>query len=320
MNQPTADRIADLLKAAGPRTAVPDEPAARVRAAVEAHWRGRRTRTARLSWALAASLATAVVGGFAYYSASRPAAGASIASVAAIVGEPALGGRVLAVAQPLSVGATLRTRPGELIALRMADGRGLRVAPESALRLHDVTRVELLAGRVYLDTPPGVRGALELETRFGTVTDLGTQYEAAVREDGAALRIRVREGAVQLDGARHEERLGVGEELTVVADGTASRGRVAPPDAQWEWTSAVAPRFELDGESVDALARWVARERGYALRYDSPATEVLARGATLHGAALDVGPGAALGVVLPATRFIHAIDGQTLLISSRDER
>jgi hypothetical protein len=314
------DRIAELLRAAGPRAAAPPERESRVRAAVEQTWRQRSARRPVARWALAASLAVAALAAALHVGVPRESPAAALATVEVLIGEPHAavpGPHTLAQGMTLSAGATIRTRPGELVALRLADGRQLRLAPDSALRLHEVRRAELMAGRVYLDSPAGTRGSLALDTRFGTLTDVGTQYEAAIREDAAALRVRVREGRVLLGGAREDAALGVGDELTVGADGAATRGRIAPTDPEWDWVSAVAPPFALEGRSVDELARWVAREGGFALRYDSPATEVLARGAILHGGVTRVAPARLLDVVLPATRFEHEVADGTLVVATR---
>jgi ferric-dicitrate binding protein FerR (iron transport regulator) len=174
--------------------------------------------------------------------------------------------------------------------------------------------VELLAGRIYLDTRGAHAGSVEIATRFGTLRDIGTQFE--VLATGTTLRVRTREGAVTLTRAHTGPvQCAVSEELRIDASGRLERGHIAAHGAEWAWAeSLAAPPGGTDLPLEDFLA-WVARETGRELRYDSPETETRVRGVVLHGSTPAIAPVQAMDVALATTDIDYTLllDGAILL-------
>jgi len=147
----------------------------------------------------------------------------------------------------------------------------IRLDGDTRVRLVSPAEVELLEGRLYVDSERAA--PLVVRTAAGTVTDVGTRFEVIVRPDG--LTVALREGRVEVAAGamRLESRAdGVNGELLAFSDGMLTERRGVPTtDPRWRWIAQAQPGFALDGASVDAYLAWAAREGGYTLRYASPA-------------------------------------------------
>ena len=92
-------------------------------------------------------------------------------------------------------GSRLRTQAAGRLALTLAGGESLRLAARTEVMLDAPGRLYVQAGTIYVDSgerPAAAR--IEVVTPAGTARDVGTQFELHV--EGAALRLRVREGLV----------------------------------------------------------------------------------------------------------------------------
>ena len=306
------DAVAKLLRAAGRR---PEPPAAAYEEtlgiATDA-WRrklgaGRRRRRA----ALAAVAAVVVAGVAVVLTTSAPPA--------AVFAPDRIVGRVewsaadadwvaVGVDAPASLpaGSLLRTRADAYAGLRLAGGGSLRVAPDSSVRLAASGEIELVGGRLYVDSGPGDEGqALVIVTPAGRAVEIGTQFEVSYRDD--RYRLRVREGRVRLERPGGDIENRAGEELTIGADGSVGRARVDATAADWRWTLAVAPMPAIDGRPVTVLLEWVSRETGRGLRYATPALREQALKTILHGHVEERDPMDLLDAVLATTDFDYRI-------------
>ena len=162
---------------------------------------------------------------------------------------------------PLMSGTRLRTDSSGRAALRLVSGTALRIAGSSELILGRDARIELLDGRVYLDTH-GVNQGVEIVTRFGTLRDIGTQFEVFATD--TSLRVRTREGAVTLTRAQSDTVLqcGVSEELRIDMSGQVERGRIAAFDPEWTWVETLAEAPRGPELTLRRFLDWVARETG----------------------------------------------------------
>ena len=143
----------------------------------------------------------------------------------------------------------------------VAAGLGYRAAhrgPQSTDPRQEA-RIELLEGRVYLDTH-GVTQGVEIVTRFGTLRDIGTQFEVVATD--TSLRVRTREGAVTLTRGQSDAvlRCEVSEELRIDVSGQVERGRIAAFDPEWTWVESLAeappgPELTCAGFSTGWRAR-----------------------------------------------------------------
>jgi hypothetical protein len=323
------DVIAQLLRSAGRRTDPPAAAYERVLGVATDAWQAKidRRRRSRVALALAASFVIAIASALFVY--TRPPAPASIAGrTDRIIGTVEVratrdGAWVTLGDQPQAVafGSELRTRPGSRAGLVLDGGVSLRLADATDMVLESSSRVQVLSGRVYLDT--GSAEALnrtrpiEVVTPKGVTRDVGTQFEVLYHDD--IYRLRVREGRVllsrrgpgfwppEIDGA-------AGEQLTIDASGTLERTLIAAEDSQWQWIQSVAPAPDIDEQPVTLLLTWVGRETGRVIRFASPDVERRASQTILHGNIRHLAPMEALQVMLATTDFEPAVSDDTILI------
>jgi ferric-dicitrate binding protein FerR (iron transport regulator) len=297
---PVEEELAlNALRRAGPRQPVPPERAARVHAAVRAHWELRlgRRRALRLWVVMPLAAAAVLVVAVLLSQRGRPVAVGAVELVRGRV--TVLAGGVGSAAAPgmeLAAGATVATDGTSRAALRLAGGTSARLDRATRLTLVSAERLDLSAGTVYLDSGGG-RGGVVVACRGVTARDVGTQLE--VRLDGAEIRLRVREGEVELRCGAGTSRVGAGREARVAADGSLAGAAIAAADEAWGWVLDVAPPFALEGQTAAAFLHWVGRETGREVRWTSPAAAALAEATVLHGDLADVQPDQAPAVVLP---------------------
>lgn len=316
------DLVATLIRSAGRRPAPPADAYERTlavaTAALERKLGGRRQRRWRI-FALAASLLSAV--GLALVAGAWLRSGDSVASAVHVVGQahwaPAAGSswRMLTTtSRPLTAGSRLKTAAGGKASLWMADGVSLRLAPGTEIALVGPSHIDLVHGRVYVDSARG--GSLEVATAVAVAHDVGTQFE--VTYVGTSYRLRTREGQVVLRRGSLEASTAAGDELSFVGAGPLQHSRVAADDPQWQWVEELAPVPQIDGRPVRVLLAWVARETGRVVRYANPATEQKAARTTLHGSIRGLAPLDALAVVLATTDLgYELLPDRTILITAR---
>ena len=311
--------IERLIRDAGPRPAPGADRAARVRASVEDAWRAeaRARRLRRWTGAGVAMLAAAAALFLAVQPRSRvappsmPPVPAPIARVAAtqgavtagVAGGPAV---IAAAGQAVAAGSNIRTNATSRATVALTDGGEIRVDTDTVAMLLDARTVQLERGGIYLDSGASTPGSFTVRTTSGTVRDIGTRFE--VRVGGSDLRVRVRDGAVQLERAGRIDRAPTGTELIARADGTVSTRSVDPFAADWAWTTEAAPPFTVENATLEAFLQWAAKEGGWTIEW-SDALRQRARTTILHGTIAGMTPTEALGVVLPtcglSPEFVH---------------
>ncbi len=318
--------VESLLRLAGPREPVPADRMQRLKAGAHAEWHRQVTTRRRrhvMTWSLGGLAAAAAL-----VLALRATVGLDPASPAAVafVLVESLGGNTrlatdadaqrgafLKVGDRLAVGPNRLSLAGGTATLRLPGGAAVWVDRGSALRVTAVDVVVLDGGAVYIDS--GGTTSLEVRTPHGVVRDVGTKFE--VRLTTAALRVRVREGAVQVRRDQQQHDMRPGDEILLDASGAASR-RTIPVDGQdWAWTTGAAAPFELEGRSLREFLDWVANESGWQLTFANAAVEDKARTTTLHGSIQGLSPEQALAAVLPTSGVEHQLEGGVLSIRLR---
>ena len=279
---------AGLLRLASGGADVSAKRMARVRAVVHGEWlASRRRRVAARRMAVGAGmLVTAaaivlIVKLVAPRDSAAPVSGALVATSERVDGAPVLERvqGVRPVVTPMSPGTTLRagdvvaTDDASRVALRTPAGTSVRLDRQARMRLLSPTAIELVAGGVYVATTEGSSG-LEVRTPMGAIQDVGTQFE--VRLSDGALRVRVRTGRVDVHRGGAVIPANAGTEVTVAQAGIAMAA-VLPYGPAWEWTTNVAPVFQIEGRPLSAFLEHLAREEGWVVRYENDA---LARAAS----------------------------------------
>ena len=293
------DQVRHLLEEAGPRPEVPPEDLAKIKAAFRSEWeehvRRRRAPDRRL-WLLAASVLLALGLGWWLWPAPSP----PVAHV-----EGTSGTEEGAVFAP----GTLVVTDEDPLALSLGGGASLRLDAGSNVRVVSASVIELRRGAVYLDSEGA--GNIAVQTPFGTVQEVGTQFE--VRLLDSALRVRVREGAVLLNSHRVE----AGTEL-VLLDGAVTRNRIAAWGPEWSWVLKAAPPIQVEGHTLKEVLKRVTRETGWTVRYEDPGLEASAGEIVVHGDIGHLAPDQALEVVLPGAGLEHqVVDGVLVLKAPR---
>ena len=150
-------------------------------------------------------------------------------------------------------------------------------------------------------------------TPFGVITHIGTQFEVRVASE--VLEVRVREGAVHVTPRNASVTTTAGHALRVAPDGTATERPAPTSGPTWDWVTAMAAPFPLEGATVPQFLRWVGREQGWTWSYADDATRRAAARTILHGTVEGLTPDDALRVVLPAAGLTARRDGRRLIVS-----
>jgi hypothetical protein len=318
------DSVGALIRAVGRRAQPPAEHRQRILAASETVW---RRAVARRRWrvrgfAVAAALALATIGLLVMPRLSMWHRPAVVADVAQIVGDVTVlpptdrdWQLLSAFVDGLPAGSRIRTTAGAGVRLLVRGGTDLRVGADTDITMLDGRRLVLSVGRVYVDTGVGgATGRIAINTSYGQLVDVGTQFEAQVSLGG--LRLRVREGAVQLadSASAGGQRCAAGQELRIDTGGRLIRQAIAPFDPQWDWIGVLAQPPKIEGLPLQAFLAWVARETGRPLRYASREHELASSRVILHGSVQDLPPLQALEVVLASTDFSYTIQPEGTIV------
>jgi ferric-dicitrate binding protein FerR (iron transport regulator) len=319
------DDVARLMRLAGPRPDPPVDRMARIRAAMHDEWHhtiaARHLRRNLMMGAAAVGLAATVLLAVRWWpdrdgasSVSLPLTAMLTAATGSVERESELESR-----RPLEPGAgvtrrdDIRTGPGVVAAFVLAGGSTLRVNENTRLRIESPTAIVLERGTVYLDAGSNKADrSLEVLTHLGTIRDIGTRFE--VQADGARVRVRVRDGEVELARAgMPATRAGRGTEIAADTDSVTSR-TVPLFGEDWAWVGRLPEKFDLTGRSLAEFLDWVARETGFTVSFENEELAARAKSMVLEGAIDGLSPEEALDVVLPATGLEHRVsDGRVVV-------
>jgi ferric-dicitrate binding protein FerR (iron transport regulator) len=222
-------------------------------------------------------------------------------------------GRSLEAGDEIPTGTIIRSGTGGGAALRMADGVELRLDGGSQIALPGAAIVLVTRGGTYLDTA-GRTGTMPIEVRTptGTARDIGTRFEVRVIDQ--AMRVRVRDGLVQVESGGETARGGRGTELIARGEGAIATQPAPIAGRDWEWVALASGPLAIEGRTLQDFLDWVAREGGWRVRF---ANDTLARSAAtviLHGPTARLTPEAALRVVLPTCGLSYRIEGDTVIV------
>lgn len=317
------ERMARVLRLAGPRPDASPERHDRVRNAVHLEWQAaaRRRASRRRAAAAVAVLGVAAALLLIVRLAQPPTATREEPRPAVGIVE-----RLSAPASPQEAGAGLRagdwveTTPASRLALRLAERTSIRLDTGTRLQLVTASIVRLARGAVYIDT--GVDSSqVEVQTPLGVIRDVGTQFE--VRLNDAALRVRVRTGLVEVRSREATVPIGAGSQLTI-GEGAPVLARISPAAADWQWAASLAPEFSIEGQTLAAFLDHLSREHGWTFTYADPALARDASRIILHGSVSGLSGADALAVAARTSglsvRFVESADSTLVIVSRAVER
>ena len=225
-------------------------------------------------------------------------------------------GARLGLGSGLTAGTELATGDGR-IALRLASGGSLRVAPGSRVMLTSGDEAELAAGMLYFDSEDRPAGrALIVSTKLGRIRDVGTQFLARLDEGAERLEVGVRDGRVALTRDGDSSSAGVGERLVATQEaGAIRREPMATFGADWAWAERLAPPFETDGRTVSEFLEWFAAQTGRTVTFADVESERMAAN-TVNGS-IDAEPMQKLAAVLALVDLTYTLDGDRVVIRHR---
>lgn len=295
-----------ILKKAGPRLLPPEDVKHEIKSSVHAAWReeveiSRRAKKTR--WmGIAASVAIIVSVSMFQLQEEMPE---SIASVDGSMNTVEIySNDHWEILAGDSVGRFSRIRTGNdaYLSLTLASGMNVRLDQNTEVALIGADILNLEKGNVYVDSyghRPG-KGFV-VNTGFGSVSDIGTQFAVAAHEDG--WNIQVREGAVMVHDNEINTLLKIGDRITISANDVMTANKVEPDDASWKWAENVTPLFVIEGRSLDDYLHWMARETGRKIKYRTELARSEAISTILHGSIEGMQPGESLSDVLSSTEL-----------------
>jgi hypothetical protein len=278
-----ADPLALLIRAAGRRPAPQLDDFDVVRAAAHDAWQASlKSRRTMRRWKLSAAAAVIVSIGigaiFTQTLTEHPGYLASTQSIQGTVSRRPSGSTVW---EPLSseaieifAGDRIRTNNAARVAFELTNGISLRVQSDTEFEFVSLDAVSLSQGTVYVDSGDGARPqAIHIQTAHGIITDIGTQFE--VRSTDSTLRVRVRSGLVTLTESDLTENIsgGASEEIEVTPAGV-SRREFPADHIDWQWAQRLAAIPAADTASIRDYLRWISKETGLELAFDSINTEM----------------------------------------------
>jgi ferric-dicitrate binding protein FerR (iron transport regulator) len=313
--------VRDLLRQPRP-AAVDAARAARVRTAVHRAWQdaagGTRTWTRWVPIAAAAVLVVAIALPLVNWLRERgaPQAAAPIASTLFITSEVVFEldgqGRTARVGDVLQPGTRITTQSGRA-AIVLANGVELRLDSNTDITLDAGASMSLDSGALYLDSSQrtGPPESVAIAARGTVIRNIGTRYE--VRLSDQELRVRVRDGRVEVSSTFGVREADGGGQLQVTSSGIVS-GRAPTSGADWDWIVRAIPPPQLEGRPLPEFLAWAEREGGRPIRFADPAVERANAATIVYGAIDSLTVDEALDVVLPSCGLARRTDGDIITI------
>ena len=292
-------------------TAQPDSE--RVYRTVRREWRRTSSPSVTRRWFMPAALAASAV--LAVVLLSQPTRDAVAPSpVGTIVKIAGTGTDTQFVGGQVFAGMTLTTGDDGGMSIALQNAESLRLDANSELVINDGDDFALLAGRVYVDTGDFLyrdKGVV-IDTQFGAVADVGTQFSVDISAD--LLDVAVREGRVDVQSGGQELVAVAGERLLLEEGKAAEVGSLQPHDAYWDWVADLAPVYDLENRSLLDFLRWAARESGRELEFEDNELRMAAMRTDLHGSVADFTPVEAVRAVMSTTTFRYRIETNKIVI------
>jgi ferric-dicitrate binding protein FerR (iron transport regulator) len=301
--------------------------AARIRAAVHAAWKDAADGTRSWKRSVAIAAAAVLVFALALTVANRQrerGASPSAAPIATalfvtseVVFQDAGQARAGRVGEALRPGTRITTNGGHA-AIVLANGVELRLDSNTDITLATEGSMSLARGALYLDSShrSGPPDTVAIVARGTVIRDIGTRYE--VRLSDQELRVRVRDGRVEVASAFGTREADGGGQLRVTSSGILS-GRASTSGADWDWIVRAIRPPQLEGRPLPEFLAWAEREGGRPIRFADPALERANAATIVYGAIERLTVEEALDVVLASCGLARRTDDDVITIVAADD-
>ena len=318
------ESVARAIRLAGARSPVPSEREQRVRRRLKAEWlNANRRRVVRRRAGMAVALlgvAAAIVIAARVW--TNRDTGVISDHPAAIVATVERVDRHMphTAGQAIHADEVIETAADGRVALGLQDRTAIRLDEGTRVRFVDPATIELTTGAIYVDTGSTSTGVL-IRTPFGTVRDVGTQFE--VRMTASVLKISVRTGRVELVGrapgpgaSERSEPVSIGPGMQLSVNDKGSEMLPIPPTGSlWSWTASLSPVFDIEGKPLGSFLEHLAREHGWTVRYEDAQLARDASGIILHGSIAGLAPEDALAVAVRTSGLAHRMRQGEVVVS-----
>lgn len=306
------DSVATLLHIAGPSAEISPDIKKRVYANVRTRWGASARGKRKLRWAVPAALAASLL--IAITISNQDTVAPARAAGTVVLSDGGQEGALPLVGDTVFVGDVIDTASSGGISIRLKGDLSLRVDSGTILAVESADRINLMAGRIYIDSGDRIYADrhITINTATGTATDIGTQF--SVQFEDADMRVAVREGQVDLSDAHQTYSAVQGEAMTIRPGRAVQIDGVSVTGPAWEWAIALAPEFVLENRSLLDFLKWVSRETGMELIFESNDIRIEAMSPHLHGSVEGLKPLEAIEAVLATSRFDYTIVDNTILI------
>jgi Fe2+-dicitrate sensor, membrane component len=223
--------------------------------------------------------------------------------------------------QPLYSNDIISTAADGLVRLELADSTVLILAADTALQLQSASRVKLIKGKLYLDSP-GTKASTDITTAWGNIRDIGTQYELSV--DESRLQVAVREGQVEIS-LRDQKPVyagvvnNLGDVIVIDRSNKITTTKVAANDDYWMWAQSASAGLNLEGLSVYDLLTWAGRVTGKSVTYESTQIKYNAQHTHFSGGVISA-EDIELNLIelLKTTRLSASLNSDSILLRSSE--
>ncbi len=313
--------IDDILKHADVREMASETSKARIKKELHSHWKNSIAAQQPQPWnkkipmALAASILFLSLVGLLFNN-SNNSEGILLEQVRGNIAVFSNQQKAIS-AQPgsqLTLGSSIKTTSSGSATILLPMIGNIRLDSNSQLTFNEMNHLLLESGRIYFESSDNANHSqIKITTNHGTIKNTGTQFE--VQSQSNALSIRVREGSINFDSNYGSQILQSGYQLKTLSSGTSQTNAIDTNDSSWSWIHALAPKFELEGKSLNQYLIWVRREYAVKIEFTQD-TEQQSRNILLHGDIESLELEQALKVVFSATRLKYEMSGKTLIVSA----
>ncbi|SFD63442.1 FecR family protein [Pseudoalteromonas denitrificans] len=214
----------------------------------------------------------------------------------------------------LASGTMIETMSNGYATLSLKTGGNLRLNHNSQIIVNSNNEFTLSFGTVYFDS--GIskkrKSPITIHTLHGQIQDIGTQFSVTSHQEN--IKIRVREGLVNLNNEQGVQSLEAGYQLTGKSEGIFEKTMLSPRDKEWNWVNNAAPEFDLEGKSLYQFLIWLSREHALKLVFSQSHIEKLSQFIILHGDVKDLNLQQALLSVFSTTELKYLIEKNKLKV------